>query len=61
VLGQKISKEEARRTMLTREQFIEVLQVKLCFDIGLSNLGTYYSYLKLLRIVFILIFQIHTF
>jgi hypothetical protein len=33
VLGQKISKEEARRTMLTREQFIEVIQVKLCFDI----------------------------
>jgi hypothetical protein len=24
VLGQKIGKEEARRTMLTREQFLEV-------------------------------------
>jgi hypothetical protein len=33
VLGQKISKEEARRTMLTREQFLEVHEYQLCFDI----------------------------
>jgi hypothetical protein len=33
VLGQKIGKEEARRTMLTREQFLEVHEYQLCFDI----------------------------
>jgi hypothetical protein len=33
VLGQKIGKEEARRTMLTREQFLEVHEYLLCFDI----------------------------
>jgi hypothetical protein len=33
VLGQKIGKEEARRTILTREQFFEVHGYQLCFDI----------------------------
>jgi hypothetical protein len=33
VLGQKIGKEEAKRTMLTREQFLEVHEYHLCFDI----------------------------
>jgi hypothetical protein len=33
VLGQKIGKEEARKTMLTREQFLEVYEYQLCFDI----------------------------
>jgi hypothetical protein len=33
VLGQNIGKEEARRTMLTREQFLEVHEYQLCFDI----------------------------
>jgi hypothetical protein len=33
VLGQKIGKEEARRTMLTRELFLEVHEYQLCFDI----------------------------
>jgi hypothetical protein len=32
VLGQKIGKEESRRTMLTREQFLEVHD-QLCFNI----------------------------
>jgi hypothetical protein len=33
VLGQKIGKEEDKRTMLTREQFLEVHEYQLCFDI----------------------------
>jgi hypothetical protein len=32
VLGQKIGKEEARRTILTCEQFLEVHEYQLCFD-----------------------------
>jgi hypothetical protein len=33
VLGQKIGKEEVRRTTLTLEQFLEVHEYQLCFDI----------------------------
>jgi hypothetical protein len=33
VLVQKIGKEEVRKTMLTREQFLEVHEYQLCFDI----------------------------
>jgi hypothetical protein len=33
VLDQKIGKEEAKRTTLTREQFHEVHEYQLCFDI----------------------------
>jgi hypothetical protein len=33
VLGQKIGKEEARRMMLTRKQFLEVHECQLFFDI----------------------------
>jgi hypothetical protein len=33
VLGQKIGKEEAKRTMLTREKFLEVHEYQICFDI----------------------------
>jgi hypothetical protein len=33
VLGQKIGEEEARMTMWTREQFLELHEYQLCFNI----------------------------